>query len=140
MSNDCIFCRLVAGELPAAKVYEDEQALAFMDINPVTPGHTLVIPKAHHDPLMATPDDVLQHLIITVRKVAIAQVKALGACAVNVTQANGALAGQEVPHIHFHVIPRCADDTPARGWTAGSYGDADEMEAYADKIRGAIGS
>ena len=138
MSDDCIFCRIVAGDLPAAKVYEDEHTLAFMDINPIASGHVLVIPKAHHDPLMATPDAVLQQLIVMVRRIAAAQVKGLGACAVNVTQANGSLAGQEVPHIHFHVIPRREGDTPVRNWEPTSYRDADEMAAVARTIGDAV--
>lgn len=138
MSDDCIFCKIIAGELPSTKVYEDDHSIAFMDIGPVAKGHTLVIPKTHHDPLMETPDAVLHRLIVLSRRIAAAQVKGLGATAVNLTQANGALAGQQVPHIHFHVIPRRPDDSPAKNWLPGAYATQEEMETCASQIRSAI--
>ena len=134
MSQDCIFCKIIAGELPATKIYEDEDTLAFMDIRPVVKGHTLVIPKAHYDPITATPPEVLQKLITIVQKVAKAQYAGLNADGVNVSQANGAVAGQEVPHIHFHVIPRFNDDNHSWNWQAGSYDSAEEMQSKADGI------
>ena len=138
MSTDCIFCKIVAGEIPSTRVYEDAQTLAFMDIGPLVKGHALVIPKAHHDPLIATPDAVLVRLIVVVRRVAEALVKSLGADGVNVTQANGACAGQVVPHIHFHVIPRFKDDGYSFNWRAGAYDSPAEMHGYADRIREAM--
>lgn len=136
--NACIFCRLAAGAIPSARIYEDAACLAFLDIAPLSKGHTLVIPRAHHNPLMATPDDVLARLIAVVRRVAQAQVQGLGAVAVNVTQANGAEAGQVVPHLHFHVIPRYTGDRPLHGWTPLAYASADEADDYARRIREAI--
>jgi len=135
MDNGCIFCRIVANELPSARVYEDELALAFLDINPVSKGHTLVIPKSHYPSLPETPDEVLAGVMRVVRKVAIAQMKGLNVSSLNVTQANGALAGQVVPHLHFHVIPRYESARDARNWTPGSYTDQAEMVSYAEKIR-----
>jgi len=135
---DCVFCKIIAGKLPSAKVYEDADTMAFMDIGPVSKGHTLVIPKTHCDPLTAAPADVLQKTILTVQKIAKAQVKGLGAAAINVTQANGALAGQEVPHVHFHVIPRFERDGQTRNWIPGKYAGPNEMNRYADKIRKAL--
>jgi len=134
MNNDCIFCKIVKGEIPAARVMETPEILAFMDINPVMKGHTLVIPKQHYDPITETPDPVLGHLMAAVRKIVRAQMQALGALGVNVTQANGALAGQCVPHIHFHVIPRCAGDAGVFNWTPGKYSSPGEMQTWADKI------
>ena len=121
MSTDCIFCKISAGALPCSKVYEDELSIAFMDIGPIIKGHTLVIPRAHHDPITDTPDDVLKHLICVVRTIARALTDGLGAEGVNVTQANGVSAGQVVPHIHFHVIPRFSDDGHSWNWAAISY-------------------
>jgi histidine triad (HIT) family protein len=138
MNGDCIFCKLVAGEIPAAKVYEDEHTLAFMDIGPVVKGHTLVVPKQHSDPITGTPDEVLQRLIVVCKKVAQAQVDALGADGMNVTQANGRVAGQVVPHIHFHVIPRFEKDGHHGNWIPKTYDSPAEMEAFAAKIRGAM--
>ena len=134
MSQDCIFCKIIAGELPATKIYEDEDTLAFMDIRPVVKGHTLVIPKEHYDPITGTPPEVLQKLITIVQKVAEAQYAGLNADGVNVSQANGAVAGQEVPHIHFHVIPRFNDDNHSWNRQAGSYDSTEEMQSKADSI------
>jgi histidine triad (HIT) family protein len=138
MQDECIFCRIVAGDLPCAKVYEDEHTIAFMDIGPVIKGHTLVVPKAHHNPLMETPDEVLARLIAVVRRVATAIQAGLGADGINVTQANGGVAGQVVPHIHFHVIPRFESDGHHFNWTPGSYDSPEQMEEFAGRIRSAL--
>jgi histidine triad (HIT) family protein len=138
MNADCVFCKIVAGELPCARVYEDDDTLAFMDIGPVVKGHTLVIPKAHHDPITQTPGPVLHKLILVVQQIARAQLNQLGADGVNVSQANGRIAGQIVPHIHFHVIPRFAKDGHSWNWKAGKYADAAEMQSFADRIRSGL--
>ena len=139
MSEGCIFCRIVAGELPSAKVYEDEDTLAFMDIGPVTKGHTLVIPKQHCDPITGAPAQVLQKLILTVQKVAAAHLDGLHADGVNVTQANGKIAGQIVPHLHFHIIPRYENRPDSRNWIPGEYASPEEMHQLAATIADAIG-
>jgi len=136
---DCIFCRIVAGELPCTKVFEDEDTLAFMDIAPVVKGHALVIPKQHSESIHDTPEDVLRKLITVVRRIAGAQVGGLGADGVNVTQANGKVAGQVVPHIHFHAIPRFENDGHSWNWRQLEYDNPEEMSACADKIRAALG-
>jgi len=138
MSADCIFCKIAAGALPSAKVYEDEDTLAFMDIGPVVKGHTLVIPKQHYDPITGTPPEVLQKLIVVVQKIAAAQFRGLAADGLNVSQANGKVAGQIIPHIHFHVIPRFHSDGHSFSWAAKKYDDAQEMAQFAGKIRDAI--
>lgn len=138
MSQECVFCRIVRGELPAAKVFEDDDALVFMDINPVVKGHALVIPKAHHDPITATPPEVLCKLITVVQRIARAQVAAFSADGINVSQANGRTAGQIVPHIHFHVIPRFASHDAHRNWTPNTYDSPEEMKGYADRLRQAL--
>ena len=138
MSGDCIFCKIVAGDIPSARVFENESCLAFMDIGPIVKGHVLVIPKAHHDPLTATPDAVLGELIAMVRQVAGALTRGLGAQGINVTQANGACAGQVVPHIHFHVIPRFAEDGHTWNWNAKTYRSPEEMNSFADKVRSSL--
>lgn len=136
--TDCIFCQIVAGEIPAIKLFEDEHVLAFMDIGPVVKGHVLVIPKAHHNPLARTPDAVLAQVIAGVRVVAQALQEGLGADGVNVHQANGAVAGQVVPHLHFHVIPRFKHDGHHWNWTAHPYADPAEAAALADRIKAAL--
>lgn len=139
MNRDCIFCKISAGQIPCSKVYEDADVLAFMDIHPVTKGHTLVIPREHHDPIMETPVAVLQKVIAVVRKIARAQEKGLKADGINVTQANGEIAGQVIKHIHFHVIPRFGNDPHSWNSPQGSYGSDAEMKDYADRIRNAVG-
>ena len=132
MKNDCIFCAIAAGEIPSFKVYEDDLALAYLDINPFSKGHTLVIPKAHAAGLLDADDKMLSELILRVKKVA-AQVKdKLGCDGFNILQNNGEAAGQTVRHIHFHIVPRWNGDPLA---IANSKGDMDELRALAERIR-----
>lgn len=138
MSANCIFCKIVAGEIPATKVYEDAEVLAFMDIGPVIKGHTLVIPKQHFDPLTATPEPVLAKLMAVVKKIAAAQLTGLHADGINVMQANGTAAGQVVPHLHFHVIPRFATDGHRWNWAAKTYDDPAELQRLAAAIKAAV--
>ncbi|OVE76205.1 hypothetical protein BVX97_02105 [bacterium E08(2017)] len=133
--TDCIFCKIIAGELPSSKIYEDENTLAFMDIGPVMKGHALVIPKVHCDPITDAPDEALSHTIKSVKKVANAIKKGLRADGINVAQANGKSAGQLVPHVHFHLIPRYDDEPQPRNWIPGEYDSMDEMNEYCEKIR-----
>ena len=128
MSESCIFCRIVRGELPSVKVYEDDDVLAFLDIGPIIKGHTLVIPKRHVDPLAAVPAELLAKVMAVVQRVTQAQVRAFKADGVNVHQSNGAAAGQVVPHVHFHVIPRFATDGHRWNWAAKKYASPDEMK------------
>ena len=130
-----IFEKIVNREIPATLVYEDEDTLAFMDIGPIIKGHVLVIPKICYDPITETPDEVLCKLIRVAKRIAAAQMNALGADGVNIIQNNGTAAGQEVPHIHVHVIPRFEGDGHHWNWDAKSYSDPAEMEQLAEKIR-----
>ena len=136
--NSCIFCKIVAGEIPAIRVFEDSDVLAFMDIGPLVKGHTLVIPKAHHNLISETPDDVLAKVIAVVRRVAQAQREGLSAEGVNIHQANGSAAGQVVPHLHFHVVPRFQQDGHHWNWTPHPYADLSEAAALANRIQAAL--
>lgn len=107
---DCIFCKIIAGELPSYKVYEDSDVLAFLDIHPTNPGHTLVIPKAHHKDFLDTPADLQSKLIQVIGKLAPIIMKAVGAEAFNLFVNNGAVAGQIIFHTHFHIVPRFTTD------------------------------
>jgi len=132
MKNDCIFCAIAAGEIPSFKVYEDDLALAYLDINPFSKGHTLVIPKAHAAGLLDADDKMLSELVLRVKKVA-AQVKEkLGCDGFNILQNNGEAAGQTVRHIHFHIVPRWNGDPLA---FANTKGDMDALKALAERIR-----
>ncbi|MFC7176778.1 HIT family protein [Halosegnis marinus] len=110
MSDDCVFCAIVAGDIPGRTVYEDDGTLAFLDANPLAPGHTLVIPKEHHQHLQDLDDDLAADLYATLQRVVPAVEDSVGADASNVAFNNGPAAGQEVPHVHGHVIPRFEGD------------------------------
>ena len=107
---DCIFCKIIAGELPSDKIYEDEEVLAFMDIRPVARGHALVVPKKHSEDLLTTDDAILDGLLPKVKKIATAVMNGVKADGVNITTNHGAAAGQVVFHLHFHIIPRIKGD------------------------------
>lgn len=132
---DCIFCKIVNKEIPATVIFEDDDVLAFMDIGPIIKGHALVIPKNHYDSVTETPDEILAKMHITAKKIAAAQMNALGADGVNIMQNNGASAGQEVEHIHIHVIPRFENDGHHWNWNARKYDNFDEMNELAGKLQ-----
>lgn len=133
---DCIFCKIVAGEIPSHKVYEDDTVLAFLDIHPTNPGHTLVIPKAHHNDLLDTPADLLAKLMAVVVKITPAIIKGVGAEAFNLGVNNGAAAGQIIFHTHFHIMPRFTADGH-KLWH-GKDMNQDEFTKIAEKIRESI--
>jgi len=112
----CIFCKIIGGEIPSFKIYEDNKVYAFLDINPVNAGHTLVIPKEHYIVLPQVPDALATHLMKVVKYLSGAIFEMTGAHGINVFQNNGAAASQEVPHVHFHIIPRFQDDKSIGEW------------------------
>ena len=134
--DSCVFCKIIKGELKSQKVYEDEDVIAFLDINPIHKGHTLVVSKKHYDNIYEIPDEDLKKLIVVVKKVAIA-LKKMGADGVNIVQNNDEAAGQRVFHIHFHVIPRYYGDKIRIDTMEDrtKYKDENEMRQYADMIR-----
>jgi histidine triad (HIT) family protein len=125
---DCLFCRIVAGELPSHRVREDARTLAFLDIAPATRGHALVVPRAHARDLHAMADEDLAACALAAREVATLAREKLGADGVTVMQSNGAAAWQEVFHYHVHVIPRYAGDPLRRPWQ-GVEGPADDLDS-----------
>ena len=114
--TDCIFCRIIRGELPCAKVYEDERVVGFLDINPVNPGHTLVLPKRHYATLFDILPDDLHASAAACQKIAAAVYKAVKASGLNLFQNNYRAAGQVVDHIHFHLVPRFPRDNFLSSW------------------------
>lgn len=130
---NCIFCKIIAGEIPGAKVYETDEVLAFLDINPVHPGHTLVVPKKHYANIEETPAEVLCQVISAVKKVGLALKTGLNYPGYNVTENNDPVAGQQIAHLHFHVIPRLEGDG-LKLWPQRQYG-AGEIEGVAKKLR-----
>ena len=132
MRNDCVFCAIADGEIPSFKIYEDETALAFLDINPFSRGHALVVPKVHREGLLDAEDGELAALMAVVKKVA-ARIKAELKCdGFNILQNNGEAAGQTVKHIHFHIVPRTGGDALA---FANRPGDREHLKALAARVR-----
>lgn len=130
---DCLFCKIVTGEIPVQKVYEDEHALAFLDIHPVNIGHTLVIPKVHSANLYDTPDETLSLLAPVIKKLSIAIKKGVGADGINIEMNNDAPAGQIIFHTHIHIIPRFSSDGFTH-WRGVRDYHVDEMSNIAHKI------
>jgi histidine triad (HIT) family protein len=132
---DCLFCKIVAGELPATIVAEDERTIAFMDINPATRGHALVIPRAHVRDLHAVDPEDLRAVAGAAQRLASRARDRLGADGVNLLNSNGAAAWQTVFHFHVHVIPRYDGDPLRLPWVPGP-GDMDEIKAAAAELAG----
>ena len=108
--NDCVFCKIVKGEIPAYKIYEDKNTLAFLDIDPINIGHSLVIPKEHYVNIYETPEEIMVDMMRTVKKVSHAIKRGLKADGINLGMNNEGAAGQVVFHAHIHVIPRILND------------------------------
>lgn len=130
-----IFAKILRGELPAIKVYEDEQVLAFMDIMPQADGHTLVIPKSPAVTLLDLEPETAAYTIQTVQKIAKAIEKGLDAKGIVLMQLSGTAAGQTVPHVHFHLIPSSVHEL---GKHALQMGDQDKIKALAERIKAAL--
>ncbi|MEF3255134.1 MAG: HIT family protein [Deferribacterales bacterium] len=135
---DCIFCKIINGDIPASKVYEDEDFIAILDIRPVNLGHTLLIPKQHNRNILDTPDDLGAKIYPLLKKLSIAIMKGLSADGINIIQNNEEYGGQEVFHSHLHIIPRFKEDglrfTP-RNLT---YDSDDIKNDIINKIRSAL--
>ncbi|MEK6982424.1 MAG: HIT family protein [Candidatus Micrarchaeota archaeon] len=133
---DCIFCKIVSGLIPNHRIYEDEKVVAFLDIKPVSKGHTLVIPKNHSDDIFAINEEDLAAVTLGAKKVADALVKATGAEGVNLMNSNKREAGQTVFHYHMHVIPRNRDDK-LKVFPHSTYSETD-FQSVKEKIREAL--
>lgn len=130
--NDCLFCNIVAGEIPSTKVYDNDHIVAFLDINPVNPGHTLIVTKKHFADMRDTPDEVLAHVAVATKKIAQAVCEGLGYPAYNIEVNTGKEAGQIIMHTHWHVVPRLSTDG-LRHWPGKKYADG-QAQAVAEKI------
>lgn len=131
--NDCLFCKIIKGDIKAEKVYEDEYTFAFLDINPINEGHTLVVPKEHSKNLYEISDEALKYLVLTTKKLSIAIKKAVGAQGINLGMNNDSVAGQVIFHVHMHIIPRFEDDG-FKFWKGTPYKNG-VMEKIAQMIR-----
>lgn len=133
---DCLFCKIVAGTVPAEKIYEDDTTLAFLDIRPINPGHTLVIPKKHAVGFADAEDVDVAAIMRTIKKIAPAVAAGVGADAYNLGVNQGATAGQIVMHLHLHIMPRFANDGH-RLWH-GKETTVEERAVVGEKIRNAL--
>lgn len=134
---DCIFCKIVAGEIPSQKVFETDTVFAFLDIAPVKPGHTLVIPKEHFATLLEMDAALVGPMHEAVQKIAAAAMEATGAKGFNLQVNTHKVAGQLVPHVHYHIIPRHEDDGLSL-WAQSPYDSDAAMQEVADKMRATI--
>ena len=117
----CIFCKIVQGHIPSSRVLETDQAIAFLDIHPVNPGHTLLVPRSHHTHLGELPDEIAAHAGSLLPRLCRAVRAATGADGLNVIVNNGRSAGQTIDHVHWHIIPRFQDDAVNWPWPQGGY-------------------
>lgn len=140
--TDCLFCKIVAKEIPSAVVYEDDAVVAFLDIKPVNPGHTLVVPKTHSDGFHDADPETLKKLILVTQKIANAVASAMGTTGFNLEENNGAIAGQVIPHLHFHIVPRRPDDG-LKHWPGTAYAEGEPAKVAAlikERLRVDIGA
>lgn len=137
LHSECIFCRIIRGEMPSFRVFEDDRSLAFMDINPANPGHVLVIPKVHAETLFHLDEPWLTATTVTAQRVARALEKVFSPYGLNLVQANGPGAAQSVAHFHWHVLPRARDDGLLMNWPLRP-GEMEAIGRAAERIRAAL--
>ena len=130
--EDCIFCKIIKGEIPCGKVYEDKKVFAFLDINPVNSGHVLLIPKEHHQMMVDVPDELLQYMMVKAKETMKSIKEATNADFVVLS-----VVGIDIPHFHIHLIPRYHNDGLANFWPTKKYAES-EASQVAEKIRGIL--
>ena len=134
---NCVFCKILAGEIPSAKIYEDEKVLSFLDIAPFNYGHTLIIPKYHAHGISDLPEEYRNAVFAAAAKLAPAVMRATGASGFNLLMNNGETAGQTVPHAHLHIIPRFVDDKVLLGASQKQY-QGTELAEMQPKIQAKV--
>lgn len=127
MSKDCLFCKIISKEIPSHILYENDDTMAFLDIHPVNPGHTLIVPKKHSEDILDTPEDTFLPLVLLMKKIGRALIE-MGYDGFNIMQNSKPASGQVIPHLHWHVIPRKEGDG-FRHWSGREYkeGEAEEI-------------
>ncbi len=133
--KNCVFCRIVAGEIPATKLYEDEFVVAFMDVSPINKGHMLVVPKEHHVSPASLPEELCGRLFRIASRFGVACKRALDAHGFNLHLSDGACAGQVVMHAHLHVVPRWVDDGFHWNWRQLTYASDEERVGFAERLQ-----
>ena len=120
MNKKCIFCKIANGDIPSAKIYEDDSFIAFLDLGPASMGHTLIVPKEHFQDLCTLDNEITAKVLGVAAKIGRAMLKGLGCAGFNIVQNNGEAAGQTVMHFHIHVIPRYKDGAKMVAWSSGT--------------------
>ena len=133
MAEDCLFCGIVAGSIPSETIHSDERTVAFMDINPATPGHALVVPRAHSADLHDVEPDDLTAVVLAAQRLGRRMKDVLDADGINLINASGAAASQTVFHFHVHVVPRYEDDSIELPWVP-TPGDPEEIARIAQRL------
>ena len=128
MGNDCIFCKIAGGEIPAATIYEDEYFKVILDLGPATKGHALIIPKEHFTNIYDITDEIAEKVLPLAKKVMKEMTTILNCDGYNIVQNNGEVAGQSVFHFHMHLIPRYSEDKVKLGWKMGALSEMDRDE------------
>lgn len=131
--DNCIFCKILAGEIPSTTVYEDDDFKAILDVNPAARGHVIILPKRHAANIYELPDEDASKVMVVAKKIATAVRDAFHCDGVNILQNNGEAAGQTVFHLHVHVIPRFEGDTVNIGWKPGDM--PEDMDVIAKEIK-----
>ena len=131
--DNCIFCKILAGEIPSTAVYEDDDFKAILDVNPAARGHVIILPKNHAANIYELPDEDASKIMVVAKKIATAIEKAYHCDGVNILQNNGEAAGQTVFHLHVHVIPRFKGDTVNIGWKQGDM--PEDLDAICKEIQ-----
>ena len=126
--SECIFCKIVGGEIPSLRLFEDDHTFAFLDIGPLAEGHVLVVPKKHYVTLAEMPPDLVAANTRHLPRLARAVTQGVSADGCNILQNNGRVAGQEVAHVHWHIIPRVAGDGLGYRWNASSYAQGRDQQ------------
>ncbi len=134
---ECVFCRILRGEIPAQKVYEDGKVVAILDVNPISWGHALILTRDHHETWTDLPSDLAGDVARAAQAVARAVLKAAGADGFNLLVNNRPCSGQAIPHAHVHIIPRKTDDGVKFNWAPKPY-EAGQIEKAAQAVRAAL--
>lgn len=132
--KNCIFCKIIKGEIPCAKIFEDDKVFSFLDIAPANKGHTLIVTKNHYETLLDTPDEDLNDMMLKAKKIVRAMSSALGCDGFNILINNKKVAGQLVLHAHIHIIPRFKGDGIDLNWMPKKYNDK-EIDEFKEKIK-----
>jgi len=134
----CKFCQIVAKRIPANIVYEDEYTISFLDIRPASIGHTLLVPRQHFEKLSDVPSTIIRELAISLQTISACIVKAVNADGLNILQNNGSAAGQVIPHVHFHLIPRFSGDGLHLGAFRQGHTEDKLMKQVSERIRSCV--